>query len=98
MSPSEERPTPLSVHRAFVVQFHADTQLETGRVVGRVEHVVSGKAVSFQSLEALLAFVARVLREVHEPSRAGPDGASMSMARCTTSLGATGQGDSSSGL
>jgi hypothetical protein len=55
---------PLTPQRAFVVQFLADTDPEAGRVAGRVEHVVSRQAVHFASLEALLTFIARVLREV----------------------------------
>jgi len=51
---------------AFVVQFHADTAIETGQVAGRVEHIVSGQAVMFHSLEALLTFLAQVLREVRQ--------------------------------
>jgi hypothetical protein len=51
----------LSVHWAFVVQFQADTAVEQGHLVGRVEHVVSGQATAFQSLETLLAFIAQVL-------------------------------------
>jgi hypothetical protein len=54
-------PASLSVHRAFVVEFHADADLQTGRVIGRVEHVVSGRAMPFQSQEMLLAFMAQVL-------------------------------------
>jgi hypothetical protein len=34
-----------------------------GRLARRVEHVVSGQATVFQSLETLLAFIAQVLRE-----------------------------------
>ena len=56
--------TPLSPHRAFVVQFRAETDVERGRFVGRVEHVVSGQATHFDSLEELLAFIARVLTQV----------------------------------
>ena len=56
--------SPLSVHRAFVVQLRAETDVEQGRFVGRVEHVVSGQAAQFQSLEELLAFIARVLTQV----------------------------------
>jgi prophage DNA circulation protein len=55
-------PAPLSVHWAFVVQFQTDTAVEQGHVAGRVEHVVSGQAATFQSLETLLAFIAQVLR------------------------------------
>ena len=56
--------SPLSVHRAFVVQFRAETDVKQGRFVGRVEHVVSGQAAHFASLEELLAFMARVLTQV----------------------------------
>jgi hypothetical protein len=58
----------LLPQHAFVVQFRAATQIEAGRITGRVEHVVSRQATTFQSLEALLAFMARVLREVREAS------------------------------
>ena len=51
----------LSVH--WAVQFQTDTIVEQGSLTGRVEHVVSGRATTFQSLETLLAFIARVLRE-----------------------------------
>ena len=56
--------TPLSPHRAFVVQFRAETAVEQGRFAGRVEHVVSGQAAQFASLEELLAFMGRVLTQV----------------------------------
>jgi hypothetical protein len=58
----------LSVNWAFVVQFLVDTVVEQGHLAGRVEHVVSGQAATFQSLEALLAFIARVLRAEREGS------------------------------
>jgi len=58
----------LSVHRAFVVEFHAEADLPAGRVLGRVEHIVSGRATLFQSQEMLLAFMAQVLREVRGDS------------------------------
>ena len=64
MERDNRRTPPFSPHHAFVVQFYAETQVEAGQLVGRVEHVVSGQAAHFQSLEALLAFLARVLREV----------------------------------
>jgi hypothetical protein len=71
MRPELEKSPPLSPQRAFVVQFHADTELGAGRVSGRVEHVVSGQATAFSSLEALLAFMGRVLREVFTSPPAG---------------------------
>ncbi len=63
--PSEEAP-PLSPHRAFVVQFRTGTGAEGGRFVGRVEHMTSGQATRFESLEDLAAFITRVLAEVRE--------------------------------
>jgi hypothetical protein len=45
----------LSVHRTFVVQLHVGAL--AGRYSGRVEHVASGRAVQFATLEALLKFM-----------------------------------------
>ena len=64
----------LSPHRAFVVQFWAETEVEQGRFAGRVEHVVSRQATHFHSLEELLAFIARVLTTVRAPPRRRPRG------------------------
>jgi hypothetical protein len=41
-----------------VVQFDTRTDIERGHLTGRVEHVVSGQAIQFHSLETLLAFMA----------------------------------------
>lgn len=68
MPRSTSRRSPLLPHHAFVVQFHADTDVDAGRLMGRVEHVISRQALSFQSLDELLAFIARVLREVRDAS------------------------------
>jgi hypothetical protein len=64
MSLHRDPPVSLSPHRAFVVQFSTDTHLEAGQIRGCVEQVVSRYATHFQSLEALLAFMDRTLREV----------------------------------
>lgn len=61
MSSDAEKPLALSVHRSFVVQFDAHTRIEQGRMAGRIEHVVSGHATCFHSLDALLDFVAQAL-------------------------------------
>jgi hypothetical protein len=58
-----ERLAALPPSHTFVVQFAADVQVDRGRVAGRVEHLVSRQATRFQSLEALLAFMAQVLRQ-----------------------------------
>jgi hypothetical protein len=56
----------LPARRAFVVQFSAQRQVELGRFAGRVEHVVSGPARRFQTLEELLAC------DVDRCARGGP--------------------------
>jgi hypothetical protein len=71
MQPELQRTPPLSPQRAFVVQFHADTEFNAGPVSGRVEHVVSGEVAAFSSLEALLGFMARILSEVRAVSPKG---------------------------
>jgi hypothetical protein len=59
------RHPPLLPEHAFVVQLYAGTQVAAGQVAGRIEHLVSRQATTFASLEALLAFMARILQEVH---------------------------------
>ena len=57
----------LPVRRAFVVQFRAEAEPEQGRFTGRVEHVLSGQALKFISLEELVAFFVHVLRQEQWP-------------------------------
>lgn len=61
------RHPPLLPEYTFVLQLHADTPVEAGQVAGRIEHLVSRQATTFESLAALLAFMARVLQEVRDP-------------------------------
>ncbi len=56
--------SPLSVHRAFVVQFRAETDAAHGRVAGRIEHVASRQTASFQSWAEMQAFISQVLLQV----------------------------------
>jgi hypothetical protein len=67
VSQDTEGPGPLSVHCAFLVHFRVHSEVAQGRMAGRVEHVVSGQATHFDSLEELLAFIARVLATVRAP-------------------------------
>jgi hypothetical protein len=53
----------LPAKRAFVVQVHAEAQVEQGQWKGRVEHLISGEATHFESLEELFIFMMRVLTE-----------------------------------
>jgi hypothetical protein len=69
MKPPLERSPPFAPEQAFVVQFGRETAVDAGRLVGRVEHVVSRKATRFESLDALVAFMTAVLREVEEAMR-----------------------------
>jgi hypothetical protein len=52
---------PLPIRRAFVVQLHAEADVAHGRIMGRVEHVVSGQATRFHTLDELVRFFASVL-------------------------------------
>jgi hypothetical protein len=63
MAHDDLRGTWLPPERAFVVQFYADTELDTSHMAGRVEHVVSGQVGHFHSLTTLLSFISRVLLE-----------------------------------
>jgi hypothetical protein len=63
---------PLPSEMAFVVQFAADTDAPEGRFMGRVEHVVSGRATHFDSWAALQQFLERVLITVRATPPADP--------------------------
>jgi hypothetical protein len=54
------------------VYFRTSTAIAQGQIAGRVEHVVSGQATHFQSLEELLEFMARVLTTVRAPPQRKP--------------------------
>jgi hypothetical protein len=45
------------VSRSFLVHLRTDAHMRGGRIVGRVEHVQSGDAAHFQSLEELVSFM-----------------------------------------
>ena len=49
------------VSRSFLVHLRTDDDIAGGRVVGRVEHVPSGDAAHFQSIDELLSFMATLL-------------------------------------
>ena len=62
---SRDQPS-LPINQAFVVQFYGDTDIEKGLLRGRTEHMVSGQAAHFESVEELLAFISRVLTAVKQ--------------------------------
>ena len=51
----------LPTKRVFVVQMHVEAQVEQGQWKGRVEHLASGEADHFDSLEELAAFIVQTL-------------------------------------
>ena len=60
----------LPTNRAFVVQLHAEAQVEQGEFKGRVEHVVSMRATHFHSLEELAAFMVQIVTTLPEDDTA----------------------------
>ena len=67
MEPSASSTAPLfPANRAFVVQFQGPAEETTLLEHGRVEHLVSGQATRFASLDELLKFVKQILLEVQE--------------------------------
>jgi len=63
MTPFSIGDAPLSPHWAFVVQLREGTLLTPDAVHGRVEHIVSGQATLFSSLEEVRVFMERVLTQ-----------------------------------
>jgi hypothetical protein len=58
---------------AFVVQFPEGAGLDTTPFEGRIEHVASGRAGLFHTLEDLRSFLARVLADVWPDAPGAPD-------------------------
>jgi hypothetical protein len=72
MTSQSDSDAPLSPHWAFVVQFREGTALTPEALHGRVEHIVSGQATRFTSLEELWAFMARVVSSLLRPPHPSP--------------------------
>jgi hypothetical protein len=51
------RSDPLPYDRAFVIQLGRDADPDAGAVVGRAEHIATGRRLRFRSWDELLAFV-----------------------------------------
>jgi hypothetical protein len=62
---SKSQPT-LPSHRAFVVQFRAQSPEASLAWEGQTEHVASGQVARFHSPEELLMFLSRMPTEAHE--------------------------------
>jgi hypothetical protein len=70
MKAEMKAPDHLSIHRSFVVRLYPSVDLDAGEISGWVEHVVSGEAVEFRSVEELLRFISQLLRR--EDNRSVP--------------------------
>jgi hypothetical protein len=53
----------LTPERAFVLQLRQDSVLDPASLQGRIEHVVSGRAMVFGSLQEAFEFMRRVLAD-----------------------------------
>jgi hypothetical protein len=72
MPPQANPSVSLLPEGAFVVQFREGVDLAHGPMTGRVEHVVSGQAARFTSLEELIAFFTRILSTIPRSASAPP--------------------------
>jgi hypothetical protein len=57
----------LETRRSFVLQYRSDADPAQEQIVGRIEHVSSGRSVRFSSQADIDEFVARILREEARP-------------------------------
>jgi hypothetical protein len=61
MNADDRASGPLTPAWAFVLQLRQGTGLTPERLQGRIEHVLSGEATAFTSLEEARAFMERVV-------------------------------------
>ena len=69
-SPVQPSQPSLPSNRVFVVQFRLQPPEAPSRYDGLVEHLVSGQAARFHSLEELLAFMVQMLADVEHQAEA----------------------------
>ena len=57
------------MRRGFVIQLSSEADLYPGKFAGRVEHVDSGRADGFRSVEELVRFIEQTVKEIEETER-----------------------------
>jgi hypothetical protein len=57
------------MRRGFVIQLHSEADLSPAKFAGRVEHVDSGRADGFRSVEELVRFIEQTVKEIEETER-----------------------------
>jgi hypothetical protein len=53
----------ISIHRSFIIRLYSDIDLDAGEISGWVEHIVSGEAEEFRSMEDFLRFIGHFLHQ-----------------------------------
>jgi hypothetical protein len=61
-----EHTSPISTRRAFLIHLRTGTEVTRDQLVGRVEHVASGRAEHFKGEQQLWAFVFRILNDLED--------------------------------
>ena len=72
MAPDDPAATQTPLHTPagiFVIHLRSDSDVSRQRVIGRVEHVMSGNSEGFASLGNLLAFMDRHTAEASDAQR-----------------------------
>jgi hypothetical protein len=54
------------MRRGFVIQLYSDRDLYPANFVGRVEHVDTGRADGFRSVEELVKFIEQTMKQIEE--------------------------------
>jgi hypothetical protein len=54
--------------QSFVLKLHRDAAPAEGRLIGRLEHVASGRQLNFNSAEELIACLAKMAAASQEPA------------------------------
>ena len=75
MKSDRSRGRRLLANHAFVVQLSREALGTQDSFRGRAEHVVSGRATHFETVDELLAFIERELTRLRESRKSGGEGA-----------------------
>jgi hypothetical protein len=54
------------MRRGFVIQLYPEADISPTKFAGRVEHVDSGRADGFRSVEELVRFIEQTVKELEE--------------------------------
>ena len=57
------------MQQAFVIQLYPEADLYRAKFAGRVEHVNSGRADGFSSVEEFISFIEQTVKEFEETTR-----------------------------